>query len=168
PATENGETCDESALLGERVLSNLAGQSAVALPLCFGEEKLGLGFFEFGTRDGTVYEALRAQISAALEAIAHGVVLAEFCRERDQFVEQAAVQLAELRSSWRAARALSDTEPSSALSGSLPELSRKLSQLECTLDALLELRAPDTLRAASRNIEARSVRDADSQAPEHP
>ena len=41
--------------------------SAVIEPLCSREEQLGFALFEMGPREGAVYEALRGQISSALE-----------------------------------------------------------------------------------------------------
>ncbi len=41
--------------------------SFVAMPLYFRENQLGFALFETGPRDGTIYEALRGQISSALK-----------------------------------------------------------------------------------------------------
>ncbi len=161
PVSGTDQFCFESELVSERYLRVRDGHSAIALPLCFGEEKLGLGIFEVGTRDGTIYEALRAQISAALEAIAHGVILANTDLRRDQLVERAAIQLAELRRCYRAARAVNHSSVPGGVPGEPPtELASKIAQLETTLDELLDMRAhPDTLRAPSRLVQTDRVRD---------
>ena len=43
--------------------------SFVAVPLYFRENQLGFALFETGPRDGTIYEALRGQLSSALKGI---------------------------------------------------------------------------------------------------
>jgi len=135
PISAGEQFCLESELVSERLLRTRETRSSVVMPLCFGDRRLGIAIFEMGTRDGTVYEALRAQTSAALEAAAHGADVVEVDRERDQLIEQAARELANLR---RLSPANSD------------ELDAQLTKLESTLDALLDLRTqPKTLRAPS-------------------
>jgi hypothetical protein len=71
----SGEVLVETYLarqLAPRGLLLLEAQRAyVAQPLYFGERAPVVAVFELGPQNGAVYEALRAQISAALEALTH-------------------------------------------------------------------------------------------------
>src|SRR5690606_3561807 len=102
--------CYESELVSARFLSFEPGSASIALPLFFGDRKLGLVVFDVGTRDGTVYEAVRAQISAALQATSTNAEARAFNRERELLIEKLSVQLERLQQTLSGAAPLS-SEP---------------------------------------------------------
>jgi GAF domain-containing protein len=61
----------------------------VALPLCFREEQFGFVLFEAGSREGPVYDALRGEISSALQ----GVLLVERRRQAEEAMTKRATEL---------------------------------------------------------------------------
>lgn len=85
--------CYESELVSGRFLDLGSAGASIVLPLYFGERKLGIALFDVGTRDGTVYEALRAQISAALEATSTYAEVGAYNRDRDELIARVAAQL---------------------------------------------------------------------------
>jgi len=89
--------CYESELVSGRFLNFEAGSASIALPLFFGDRKLGIVVFDVGTPDGTVYEAVRAQISAALQATSVNAEARAFNRDRELLIEKLGVQLERLQ-----------------------------------------------------------------------
>lgn len=87
--------------------------------LFFGEEQLGLALFEFGPREGVIYEALRDQISAALK----GALLVQEVLERNQERERLLQDLEErARQLERAYKALQEGQQRMLLSESMASL----------------------------------------------
>jgi len=87
--------------------------------LFFGEEQLGLALFEFGPREGVIYEALRDQISAALK----GALLVKEVLERNQERERLLQDLEErARQLERAYKALQEGQRRMLLSESMASL----------------------------------------------
>ena len=79
-------------LVSRRFLRLHEAKSYVVLPLCFGAKTLGMAVFETGSPDGTVYEALTAEISAALEALMDRERQARAQARRDRLIEQATAE----------------------------------------------------------------------------
>lgn len=154
--------CYESELVSARFLSFEPGSASIALPLFFGDRKLGLVVFDVGTRDGTVYEAVRAQISAALQATSTNAEARAFNRERELLIEKLSVQLERLQQTLSGAAPLS-SEParsgtprsgqvvqSDTWERAASEATLRLADLEDTVRALVDANAePSTLRAPS-------------------
>jgi hypothetical protein len=164
------EFCYESELMSERYLK---ARHTVTLPLCFGDKKLGVAVFAATGGDGTVYEALRAQTSAALEAVSHGATAAAGERERDLLIERAANELAQAQAALADGTSLASVDSSvsksvdeavdNAVATPTDHVRSRLAALERTLNELLETRAqPNTLRAYSASYQGAG----DSSAPE--
>ncbi|HEY6725325.1 MAG TPA: substrate-binding domain-containing protein [Polyangiaceae bacterium] len=158
--------CYESELVSARFLSFEPGSATIALPLFFGDRKLGLVVFDVGTPDGTVYEAVRAQISAALQATSVNAEARAFNRDRELLIERLGLQLERLQLALRAAGPLQSESPqpgatpTAATERSLEsgdtweraasEATLRLADLEDTVRALADASAePSTLRAPS-------------------
>lgn len=148
--------CYESELVSGRFLSFEPGSAAIALPLFFGDRKLGLVVFDVGTPDGTVYEAVRAQISAALQATSVNAEARAFNRDRERLIETLGIQLERLQKVLGAAEPNpSESTESSLESGdtwerAATEVTLRLADLESTVQALADANAePSTLRAPS-------------------
>ena len=109
--------------------------------LFFGQEQLGLVLFEFGPREGVIYEALRDQISAALK----GALLVQEVLERNQERERLLQDLEErARQLERAYKALREGQQRMLLSESMASLG----QMSVRCRPLAELYA-DILRQLS-------------------
>jgi DNA-binding LacI/PurR family transcriptional regulator len=133
--------CYESELASRRFLNLEPGSASIVLPLYFGDRKLGILAFDVGVPDGTVYEAVRAQISAALEATSVSAEARTFNRDRDLLIEKLGLQLE------RVQQALGASAPAEQ---SLSEATLRLAELEGTVRALADCNAePSTLRAPS-------------------
>jgi PAS domain S-box-containing protein len=65
----DGQRFPSPQLVPEGMLSRDRPYSMVVEPLYLREDQIGLVLFEMGPRDGTVYEALRGQLSSALKGI---------------------------------------------------------------------------------------------------
>ena len=74
-----------------QVLPN-ARHTHVVQPLYFGASALGIAVFGLGPRDGAVYEALRAQISAAVEAATLSAERIDLEQKRRRLVQRAIQQ----------------------------------------------------------------------------
>ncbi len=105
-------------LVPEGVLDDIP-RTFVVENLFFGEEQLGLVLFEFGPREGVIYEALRDQISAALK----GALLVQEVLERNQERERLLQDLEErARQLERAYKALKEGQRRMLLSESMASL----------------------------------------------
>lgn len=134
--------CYESELVSGRFLSLEPGSASIVLPLYFGDRKLGIVAFDVGTPDGTMYEAVRAQISAALEATSVNAETLRFNRDRDLLIEKLQLQLERVQQALRASTPVEQSQPS--------EATLRLAELESTVRALADSNAePSTLRAPS-------------------
>ncbi|MBN1659890.1 MAG: substrate-binding domain-containing protein [Anaerolineae bacterium] len=76
-------------LLPDGVLPEEDPFSLVVEPLYFGQDQLGLVLFDAGVRDGSVYEALRSQISSALQ----GALLLQERHQAEQDLQRRALEL---------------------------------------------------------------------------
>ncbi|MEM9463641.1 MAG: substrate-binding domain-containing protein [Myxococcota bacterium] len=118
-----------------------APRTFVVENLFFGNEQLGLVLFEFGPREGVIYEALRDQISAALK----GALLVQEVLERNQERERLLQDLEErARQLERAYKALREGQQRMLLSESMASLG----QMSVRCRPLAELYA-DILRQLS-------------------
>jgi len=134
--------CYESELVSGRFLNLEPGSASIVLPLYFGDRKLGIVAFDVGTPDGTVYEAVRAQISAALEATSVNAETLRFNRDRDLLIDKLQLQLERVQQALRASMPLEQSQPS--------EATLRLAELESTVRALADSNGePSTLRAPS-------------------
>ncbi|MCX4244849.1 diguanylate cyclase [Paraliomyxa miuraensis] len=70
--------------------------------LFFGEEQLGLALFEFGPREGVIYEALRDQISAALKGALLVQEVLEKDRERQRLMQDLEARARQLERAYKA------------------------------------------------------------------
>ena len=156
--------CYESELVSGRFLNFEPGSASIALPLFFGDRKLGIVVFDVGTPDGTVYEAVRAQISAALQATSVNAEARAFNRDRELLIEKLGVQLERLQQALASADPQKPQKPGSVAPSSLEsslesgdsweraasEATLRLADLENTVRALADANAePSTLRAPS-------------------
>jgi hypothetical protein len=129
---------DESYAAKELVprgLLRVEGERAYVLqPLYFGDRPLGLAVFEWGPANGAVYEALRAQISAALEASILDADQLEKQEARKRLLEKTVAQVAALRQAYGDAQASTtagaapDANASEALGRAIEELSTLVSE----------------------------------------
>ena len=71
-------------------------------PLSFKEDQLGYAVFEMGPRDGSIYEALRDQLSGALKGALLVQQVVEQDRERQRLMEDSERRAAELELAYRA------------------------------------------------------------------
>ncbi len=86
----------------------------VVQPLFFGELALGFAVFELGPRDGTFYEAMRAQISAALGAMTLDNEKRAIDERKTRLLRRGAVQISRLQ---RALRGVEEARSATALGG---------------------------------------------------
>ncbi|MEM7151741.1 MAG: diguanylate cyclase [Myxococcota bacterium] len=70
--------------------------------LFFGDEQLGLAMFEFGPREGVIYEALRDQISAALKGALLVQEVLDKNREREQLLRDLEERNEQLERAYKA------------------------------------------------------------------
>ncbi|APR77997.1 transcriptional regulator, LacI family protein [Minicystis rosea] len=76
----------------------------VLAPLCFDDDQLGFVLLEMGPREGTIYEALREQLSAALKGAILVREVVEKDRERQRLLDALEKRARELEEANRAIR----------------------------------------------------------------
>ena len=138
----------------------------VVQPLFFADRALGMTVFEMGPKDGAVYEALRAQISAAVEAAMLTAEQAKAADERHRLLQRAATHANTLQRMYRRfleARIGQSDRPSPADSPTPDTAKDTEDALRAAMEAFAELVADwsnlvdkdqDTLRAPPNDADS--------------
>jgi signal transduction histidine kinase len=120
PADHGGDVFPSQRLAPEGVLPRRR-TTFVLEPLFFREDQLGFVLFEMGPREGTIYEALREQISAALK----GSLLVREVVEKDREREHLLADLEKRAEQLEAAnRAIQENQEKLVISEKLASLGR--------------------------------------------
>jgi signal transduction histidine kinase len=96
------ETFDVREIVPRLMERGQAARAWIVEPLSFKEEQLGYAVFEMGPREGSIYEALRDQLSGALKGALLMQQVVEQDRERQRLMQDSERRAAELESAYRA------------------------------------------------------------------